>query len=74
MRIGTALCTDGRCHGVVDCGTAERHPSDSQSFPVSCLRDAFLDAFFFLCPVIFFNKVSPSMRLFIWDLYSPLGS
>lgn len=69
--IGTALRTDGRCHRVVDCGTGERHPSDSQSFPVSCLRDAFL---FFLCPVIFFYKVSHSVWLFIWDLYSPSGS
>lgn len=43
--ISTALRTDGRCHRVVDCGTAERNPSDSQSFPVSCLRDA---SFFFM--------------------------
>lgn len=37
--IGTVLRTDGRCHRVMDCGIRERHPSDSQSFPVSCLRD-----------------------------------
>lgn len=56
--IGTALRTDGRCHRVVDCGITEGHLSDSQSFPV----------------IIFFNKLSPSVCLFIWDLYSPSGS